>query len=563
MAEESVNGGGDSRPGSSRLDSWKEIASYLKRGPRTVRRWEREEELPVHRHVHGKQATVYAFSGELDTWLEGRSPQKPAARGSLQASWPAPHAAEEKLGHARPILVAVLPLRNLSGDSGQERFAAGLTEEIILDIGQCCPNRLRVIASTSVMQYKQSPKSVGEIGRELGVDYVLEGGIRRYGRRVRLTARLIATRDQAHIWADTYEIHLPPIFSMQQSLARQVADSLSSELKLTPSPNWRRAIPHSAAAHDAYIKGRSFFAPSDEEVKKKLEYFYLAIARDPTFARSYAELAAVYFGRLYRDYPPVITLTRIRELASKALKLDSKLARAHAMRAAGYLCAWNCAKAGTSSMRAVKLNPSDPWARFIRAAYYLAVEEPEKAMEELKQARRLGPQPPELGYWFVLFAYLAEDYNWAIERGEEMLHPDPSLGVAHALLGACYVQKGQNALALRHCEQARELGNLPVIAIARMCSTYALAGERTTAEGLLQELETASEKKYVRYLFLAQASAPLGNDARTMQWLEKAYEQRDAALIFLKADPRFESLSGLPQFQDLLQRMGLLASKQI
>jgi TolB-like protein len=539
----------------ARLDSWKEIAAYLKRSPRTVRRWERQEGLPVHRHKHVKAARPYAFAGEIDTWLKGRSLQ--GSGHSPQASRPSPHAVEEKRAPVRPILIAVLPLRDLSGDPGQQRFADGLTEEIILDIGQCCPNRLRVIASTSVMRYKQSPKSVGEIGRELGVDYVVEGGIRRYGRRVRLTARLIATRDQAHIWVDTYEIQLPPLFSMQQSMARQVADSLSAMLKLTPSPNWHRAVPPSAAAHDAYIKGRSFFALSDEEIKRKLEYFYLAIARDPKFARSYSELALVYFSRLYRDFPPVITLIRIKELARKALKLDQKLARAHAMWAAAELFSCSWPKAEAASRRAIKLNPSDPWARFIRAAYHLVAEEPERAMEELKQARQLGPQPPDLGYWSVLFAYLARDYDWAIERAQELLRLDASSGAAHALLGGCYAQKGQSAVALRHSEQARECGNLPIVAVARVCSTYALAGQRATAEGMLQELEAASEKKYFRYLFLALASAPMGNDERTLQWLEKAYEQRDGALVFLKAEPRFDSLSGHPRFRKLLPQIGL------
>jgi TolB-like protein/Flp pilus assembly protein TadD len=544
-----------------RLDSWKEIAAYLKCSTRTVRRWEREEGLPVRRHLHGKQATVYAFARKIDAWLKARSVPQPDQSPSDHAPQ-SPQIPAAETGQngppKRPIMLAVLPLRNLSGDPEQERFADGLTEEIILDIGQCCPNRIRVIASTSVMQYKGSSKNIAAIGRELGVDYILEGGIRRYGRRIRLTARLVAASDQAHVWADTYEVQLPALFSMQQTMARQVADSLAGELRVTPSASRQRSIPRSAAAHEAYIEGRSFFLPTDEEIKKKLEYFNLAIDRDPKFARIYPELALVYFSRLYRDYPPVVTFKRIEELALQALKLDSRLARAHTMLASVELFrAWNWPKAEASNRRAVKLNPSDPWARIIRTAYHLVVGEPEKAKEELEQAHRLGPRSPELGYWYVVLAFYARHYDWAIERGQEVIQMDPTPGAAHALLGGCYAQKGDRALALNHCEKAMEFGNVPFVAKARACSTYALAGDRDAAERLLQGLVAASEKEYVRYVFLAQASVPLGRDEQTLEWLEKAYEQRDPVLVILKADPRFDRLSDNARFRGLLRRIGL------
>jgi TolB-like protein/Tfp pilus assembly protein PilF len=543
------------------LDSWKEIAAYLKRGVRTVRRWERQEGLPVHRHSHSKQATVYAFPPEIDKWLEGRSADPSSPPPIAEATQPAGGivpGTDSTVEPGRPIKIAVLPLGNLSGDPAQERFADGLTEEIILDIGNCCPGNLRVIALTSVMQYKQSTKSIAEIGRELGVDYILEGGIRRYGRRVRLHARLIVARDQAHIWADTYEIQLSPVFSLQQTLARQLAISLSSELRLTPSASWHRAVPQRFAAHNVYIEGRSFFLPTDEDIKKKLEYFNLALDRDPNFARTYSELALVYFPRLFRDYPPVVTLKRIGELASSALKLDSRLARAHAMLAAFYLFgARNWPKAEASSRRAIKLNPSDPWGWIIRAAYRVVVDEPAEAIKELEQARQLGPQSPDLGYWFAVLGYFARHYDWAIARCQEMLQLNTCLGVAHAFLGACYAHKGELALALNHCEKARELGSGSIIETARACSTYALAGRRDAAESLLQDLVAMQEHRYVRYIFLAQASVALGNDQQAVEWLEKAYEQRDPILVLVKADARFDSLSGVPRFRNLLRRIGL------
>ena len=550
----------ESRP---RLDSWKEIATYLKRDPRTVRRWERQEGLPVHRHQHGKKASIYAFTHEIDTWLVGRRVTAAGAGQlpldlALQPSASSPAETPQKDLSARPLIIAVLPLRVLTGDLEQERFADGLTEELIVEIGQCSPKRLRVIALTSAMQYKQSPKSIEQIGRELGADYVLEGGIRRSGGRVRLTARLIAARDQAHIWADSYEVHLPPIFSLQQVLARELADSLFSELRVKPNQARRPAVAESTAAYRVYLEGRSYFLPTEEDIKKKLEYLYLAVERDPNFAPIYAELALVHSRRLYRDFPPIVTLSRIKELALQALKLDPKLAQAHTAMAAYHLFgAWNWPKAEVSSRRAIELNSSDTWGRIVRAAYFLVIGEPQKATEELRQAREVDPQSLEHCMWIASFAYLARSYDLAIERCQEVIRLNPTLPAAHGLLGVCYAQMGDHALALSSCEKVTQLGKDPIVRAAMASSVYVMVGHQDAAQGLLQELVAAQEKRYTRYFLLAQASVGLGNDQQTLKWLEKAYEQHDPLLIFLKANPRFEPLSGLPGFRSLLHRIGL------
>jgi len=522
--------------------------------------------LPVHRHLHGKGGSIYAFAHEIDKWLQTRSvvgtaqlPKNDALHGAAGSGL----RTEQIARRSRPVVLAVLPLRNLSNDPEQERFADGLTEEIISEAGQCCPNRLRVIALTSVLQYRQSAKGIREIGKELNADYILEGGIRRYGRRVRLTARLFAARDDANVWADTYEIQLPSLFALQQSMAGQLLESLAAELRVGPVRSRQRPILLSAAAHNAYIEGRTFFLPTDGEIKKKLEHLYIAIERDPNFAPSYAELALTYSFRFFRDFPPVVTLARIRELASKSLKLDSRSARTHAMLAASYLFgARNWPSAQASSRRAVKLNPSDPWARIIRAAYQIVGEKPANAMKELDQAWQLGPKSAELTQWLVVFGFYARHYDWAIECGQEMLQLDPFPGSIHAVLGACFAQKGNHALAVQHCEAATALGKGPFVGHARAASTYVLAGNRAAAERLLQELVAAEEKEYVRYMFLAQASVALGNDERTLDWLEKAYEQSDPLLVFLKADPSFDPLLGLPRFRRLLRRIGLQADQE-
>jgi TolB-like protein len=550
-----------------RLDSWKEIATYLKRSVRTVRRWERQERLPVHRHVHGKQGTVYAFADEIDKWLDSRSVEEgreplPVQHGPQPSAGPGSENGQRD-HRTRPLVIAILPLRSLSRDPEQERFAEGLTEELIQETGYCCPRRLRVIALTSVMQYKQSSKSIGQIGQELGVDYILEGSIRRYGQRVRLTARVIAASDQAHIWADSYEVLLPPIYSLQQALARQVADSLSAALHTTTKRRRHRATVPSVAAHSAYIEGTSQRLSTDGEIKKCIEHLSLAIERDSKFAPSYAELALAYFRRLFSDYPPIVTLRRIDELALKALKLDSKLARGYTMLAAFQLFgAWNWPKADATSRQALKLNPSDAWAEVVRVAYHVVVRELPEAIEDLSRGRQLDPRSTERSMWFAILAYFARRYDLAIEGCQELLQRDSTLSLTHMVLGGCYSQMGDHALAISHCEKAREFGEGTVGEIASACSVYALAGERDSAERLLQELLAAQEQQYLRHIFLAQASVCLGKKQHTLDWLEKAYEQRDPLLVFLKADPRFDSLSGLARFRNLLRRIGLPGAVQ-
>jgi TolB-like protein/Flp pilus assembly protein TadD len=518
--------------------------------------------LPVHRHVHGKQATLYAFAHEIDSWLKGRSAEKvadqfPAHEASQLAAGRGPDTLQNGLRN-RPAIIAVLPLRNLSGDPEEERFADGLTEELISEIGQRSPDGLRVIALTSVMQYKQSSKSIAQIGQELGADHILEGGIRRYGRRVRLTARLVAARDQAHVWAHSYEILLPPIFSMQQALARRVADALSAKLHVTSEKRRHRTTVLDFAAHSTYVEGRSHFLLTPGEITKSIEHLNLAIERDPKFASSYAELAVAYFRRLFWDYPPVVTFRRIQENASKALKLDPKLARAKCMLGAFHLFSeWAWSKADKESREALKLNPSDVWVHIVRAAHLLVIGELQEAMEELGSVRRLDPQSQETGLWFAIFAYIARCYDLAIADCQRILQIDTSYAFTHMGLGLALAQKGEFALALSHCERARELDDSSSLQTSMACTIYALAGERDSAERLYQEFVAAENTEYTRYIFLAHAAIALTKEEAALKWLNKAYEQREPILVFLRIDPRFDSISADPRFRDLIRRIGL------
>lgn len=546
-----------------RLVSWKEIAGYLKRSPRTVSRWEREEGLPVRRHLHHKKETVYAFTDKIDAWLKGRVKHESAGHGrGTAASDRAPALAEiskREVPSGRPIMIAVLPLRNLSGNQAGEWFSDALTDEIISELGELNPQRIRVIPFASVEEYKRPGRSIDQIGRELGVDYVLEGSVRRYGRSVRVTARLTAARDEARIWGDSYEIRLPPLFALQQGLARQLVGALSARFQVTPTGGSRPRICSDQSAHDAYLAGIHHFGWSEAQVKKGIEHFTLAIERDADCAAAYAELSMAYcrLGVLY-DYPPVAVVGRAKELSAKALTLDPGLSRVHAALGLYQLYgAWNWPEAEASSRRAIELNPSDSRAHLIRAATHLVMGRPDEAVDDLKRAHQVDPQSSSTDMGCAILGLLAQRYGLVEERCQEILRNDPSSALAHLLLGTCYARKGDKTRARTQFEKVRDLGSGQLLYAASLCSAYRMAGQWHAAERLFDQLVAAEKQQYVRYIFLAQASAGRREHDETLDWLEKAYEQHDPILVMLKCDLRFEPLSRSPRFRKLLERIGL------
>jgi TolB-like protein len=235
-------------PSDDRLDSWKEISAYLKRDVRTLHRWEVEEGLPVHRHLHKKRGSVYAYRSELEAWWNERRVSIVRQRAGIRT----------KVSERR-VMLAVLPFENVGGDPDQEYFSDGLTEEMIARLGSLDPQQLAVIARSSAMRYKNVGKGVAQIGRELGVDYLLQGTVRREGSTVRVTAELVQVRDQTHLWSRCYQRERRDLSALQGHLAQAVAAEI--QVKLTPARQARLIPPHPAnpEAHEAYLKGLYFW----------------------------------------------------------------------------------------------------------------------------------------------------------------------------------------------------------------------------------------------------------------------------------------------------------------
>src|SRR4030095_8966911 len=299
-------------PAPDRLDSWKEIAAHLNRNVRTLFRWEAYEQLPVYRHLHKGRSTVYAYRSELDAWRAGRQPQRFASP-------------------KQKVMLAVLPFVSLGADAEHAYFSDGMTEELIAQLGRLSPDRLGVIARTPVMRFKGTTERVMAIGRELGVEYVVEGSVRADSGRVRITAQLIQVRDESHVWAECYERDLSDVLLLQNEIARAIAGEI--HVTVTPEEGRRlaRARRVDSDAYEAYLKGRfHWYKLSREHFDIAFDYFQLALQKDQNYALAHAGVAYVWLSRGDCGMvPPREAMTRAKASAMKALELDGSLSEVH------------------------------------------------------------------------------------------------------------------------------------------------------------------------------------------------------------------------------------------
>ncbi|HJX85181.1 MAG TPA: FlgO family outer membrane protein, partial [Candidatus Angelobacter sp.] len=309
-----------------RLDSWKEIATFLRRDVRTVQRWEKKEALPVHRHQHDKLGSVYAFKPELSAWFNGRLQAGAGATASAQAmSHP---------NEGPKVKLAVLPFGNLSGQKEDNYFSDGLTEEMITQLTRLEPGRLAVIARATAINYNSSAESLQQLKKDLNVDYVLEGKVRRAGKRVRITAQLIDLEEHTHLWAETYERDLSDILTVQAEIAQAFASEIN--LAVTRSEQSRLVDLQAGSgqvnpvAYESYLKARYHLQGlTPASLKSSIGDFEHAIKEDPRYAPAHAGLAYAY-GLLaiapFDLLPPRQAMPQAEAAAKRALELDNSLA---------------------------------------------------------------------------------------------------------------------------------------------------------------------------------------------------------------------------------------------
>jgi TolB-like protein/Flp pilus assembly protein TadD len=460
------------------------------------------------------------------------------------------------------VMLAVLPFKDLSGDAEQEYFAEGLTEEMITQLGRLHPRGLGVIARTSAMRYKQAGKNIGEIGTELGVDYLLQGSVRRAADRLRITAQLVQVSDGTQIWAESYERGFADIFAIQRSVAESVARSLALELFPTTERALGSASTTDPAALEAYLRGRyHWHRLSEDGMQKSVAYFQLAIQKDPNFALAYSALAEVQILVAFTGMlPSNDVIPQARQATLRALAINEELAEAHASLASiNKNFDWNWPVAEQEYKRSIDLNPNNAMARWGYADLLSALGRAEEAMDQIQRAKELDPFSLVVNVQISWTLYMAREYARSKEQSLKTIEMEPEFAAAHYSLGLALEQTGKHREAILAFEKARDRSEGNSIGIAGLGHSYALGGRQRDAREILEGLTRASTVRYISPYAFAIVHAGLGEDALAMEWLEKSFALHDVWLVWLKRDPRFESLHADARFQSLLARMNFPA----
>lgn len=463
-------------------------------------------------------------------------------------------------GASRRLLLAVIPFDNLSGDPKQEYFSDGLTEEMITQLGRLHPERLGVIARTSVMRYKGAKIGVDRIGRELGVDYVLEGSVRRAGGRVRVTVQLIQVRDQTHLWAESYDERLRDVLSMQSGVAARVAEATRLKLSVRERELLDAGHPVDPVVHDAVLRGRYWWNRRTRHcLEKAITCFEQALERDAECAPALAGLADCYaILPITSDVAPREAFPKAEAAARRASAVDDKLAETYAVLGTiRFWFDWDWSAAAKNLRRAIELNPSDTDARLRHAHLLSNLGRHEEALSETRQVQAVDPFSPIVNTLIGGFLYHAHDYESASRQLLEALGLAPEFWVAHIYLGRVRIAQERFAEAAAECRRAFKASGENAEGLAQGVYALARQGRKKAARAVRDELVARARRTYVPPYDLALASLGLGETDQALDWLDRGVEDRDVRLTFLKVVHLWDPIRRRARFRRILDRVGL------
>ena len=476
------------------------------------------------------------------------------------SSGPASFAREETdRASAQPRIgsIAVLPLENLSGDPEQDYFADGMTEALITGLAKI--RALRVISRTSVMRYKGARIPLPEIARALDVDAIVEGAVLQSGGRVRITALLVDTATDRHLWAETYERDVGDILSLQS----EVAQAIAGEIRVTITPQEVARLERRSAvdpdAYQAYLKGRYHWEKRSEEALRKAQHFFQeAIDRDPGYAPAYAGLADYYItlgnfnlADSHEVYP------KAKAAALRGLEMDPSSAEAYtSLGSVKGSYEWDREGAERDFRHAIALNPNYANAHHWFADHLVSLARFDEGMAEIARAQSLDPLSLVMNADAGGYLFYAGRYDEAVPSVRKTIDLDPSFAPSYRQLGGILEQMGRFEEAIEAFEKAKEVSGSATYSLTALAHTYALAGRRGDAMRMLAELDEVAKRKYVSPYSLAAVHVALGDFDRAFAYLDRAVEAHDRALIWIRVAPRFHPIRSDSRLGAILRAVG-------
>jgi TolB-like protein/Tfp pilus assembly protein PilF len=454
--------------------------------------------------------------------------------------------------------VAVLPLKNMTGDPNQEYFADAMTDALIDRLSRI--QGLRVISRTSVMRFKDPQISVPEIAKALNVDAIVEGSVMRDGDRIRVTAQMIRGATDEHFWSETYDRELRDVFSLQSELAQSIAEHVAVTATGEEHARLAAARPVAPEVYESYSRGEFALnkSSSKAEFEASIPYFEDAINRDPTFApayvglaNAYSNLATVFIGGL-----PEENRAKVISAATKALELDPNLAEAHVLLASVKQKQWHWAAAEAEYKRALELDPNSAPAYEGLALWLVCQGRVDEAVAMAQRGRVLDPLAVSFeDFGWTLFQ--ARHYDQGIRELRAALAARPDDFGSLMDLGFVLIANNQPGDAIPVLEKAVALSNRSPGALGILIRAYAHAGRRSDALRLLTELKRRRNTGYAPAAAMVNAYLGLGENEEAFAWLEQAYKEQSNMLQFVKVHPYFDPIRSDPRFADLVRRVGL------
>lgn len=459
-------------------------------------------------------------------------------------------------GNSNVRSLAILPFRSLGADSRSEYLGLGMADTLITRLSSL--KKVAIRPTSAVLKYTGDRKDLIEIGRELGVESVLDGSVHVSGGRMRVTVQLMGVNDQTPLWADTFDGQVSEIFGVEDSIAARVAERLTNRL----SSDDRRAIAkhytENTEAHLLSLSGRYLLEKRiPDAIRKAIDFLQKAIEKDPNFALAYADIAEAYFSlSITGSMRPRDAFPQAKDASMKALQIDPFLAEAHCnLGIAKFFHDWDWVGAERDFKRAIEINPNYHLAHEMYAHLLSNLGRHTEAVPEIDRALEIDPLSLIANAIKGQILYLAGQYDEAAAHLQRAIEVEPNFWISHLTLGKIYERRKMYPEAIGEFQAASDLSGAPEPK-SYLAYTYAVSGKHVEAQRLLDELKQSFTRQYVPPKHVALVYAGMGQKDEMFVWLEKAYEDRDISLTFIKVEPRWNEYRADPRFNDLYHRIG-------